>query len=58
MNENYLETMRTHGDLLPTCAIYSELLSIAETTFGITRNQARERYGKFTNNQWLKLLSL
>ena len=35
--------------------MYSEWLHKAVTTFGISREEARKRYGQFTIRQWEKL---
>jgi hypothetical protein len=35
---------------------YSALLPVAERKFGITRDEARDRYGNFTYAQWKELL--
>ncbi len=44
-------------DTLPTCTNYSNFLDRAMNTFNISRNEARNKYGSFTNKQWDDLLS-
>lgn len=45
-------------DFLPTITEYSYFLDKAESKFNITRNEARDKYGKFTHGQWKELLKL
>jgi hypothetical protein len=40
----------------PTCADYAEYLSLAEKKFGISRDEARDKYGGYTYRQWEALL--
>lgn len=49
---------RQNPEQLPTVMLYADLLSEAQRKFRITREQARERYGMYTNQQWLELLNL
>lgn len=44
--------------LLPTVSEYSRYLDIAQNKFGISREQARKRYGLYTIGQWKKLLGI
>lgn len=44
--------------LLPTVSEYSRYLDIAQNKFGISREQARKRYGQYTIGQWKKLLGI
>jgi hypothetical protein len=45
-----------HDDKCPSCMMYGLLLTEAQFKFHLTREQARNKYGLFTNNQWIKLL--
>jgi len=45
-------------DFLPTISTYSYFLDEAEKRFKITRDEARDKYGKFTYGQWKELLKL
>ncbi len=47
-----------HNDKCPSCMMYGFLLTEAQFRFNLTREQAREKYGLFTNNQWIKLLNV
>lgn len=49
--------MRRHPDKMPPLEPYSRLLTMAVDVFDITRDQARERYGMYTNKQWLELFN-
>ncbi len=42
---------------LPTISVYSKCLDMAEQKFNISRDEARNKYGKFTTEQWDKLLN-
>jgi hypothetical protein len=41
---------------LPSCAIYKEYLKTASQRFNITIDDCRDRYGKYTEAEWEKLL--
>jgi len=41
---------------LPTVLDFGKLLNWAETTFGITRDEARRRYGQFDYQEWKSLV--
>jgi len=41
---------------LPSVMDYKELLDMVERRFRITRDQARDRYGRYTYPQWKTLL--
>lgn len=43
-------------DLLPSCLEYSHFLDAITTRDGITRDQARHKYGLYTVKQWHYLL--
>lgn len=47
---------RPQADTLPTVLHYGEYLSTICKLEGITRNQAREKYGQFTYSQWNEIL--
>jgi len=40
------------SEYLPTCMHYADYLSEAVLIFRITREDARERFGKYTYRQW------
>jgi len=58
LNDWEIELMNKYGDKIPTCSIYSALLCLAERAFEISREQARNAYGQYTNQQWIELLKL
>lgn len=58
LNEWEIELMQKYEDKIPTCSIYSALLCLAERAFEISREQARDAYGHYTNQQWIELLKL
>lgn len=43
-------------DLLPPIMVYSNNLDLAVSKFGITKDEARDKYGKYTIGQWEELL--
>lgn len=45
-------------NMLPTVLEYSRYLDIAQNQFGISREQARKKYGLYTIGQWKKLLGI
>lgn len=45
-------------DLLPTISDYSFFLDEVEKKMKISRDEARNKYGKYTYSQWKKLLKL
>ena len=47
-----------YEDMLPTVMQYSRYLDIAQNKFGISREQARRKYGLYTIGQWNKLLGI
>ena len=47
-----------YDHMLPTVVEYSKLLDIAQNKFGISREQARKKYGLYTVGQWKKLLGI
>jgi len=48
--------MKETTDKLPTCLDYSVYLNRASTKLGISVDEARDRYGRYTYNQWEQLL--
>lgn len=44
-------------DKIPTCNDYSNFLVKASIKFKISINEARTKYGLFTYNQWINLLT-
>ena len=47
-----------HQNSLPSCYLYSRFLDIAEEKLGISRDELRTKYGKYTISEWEKLLNL
>lgn len=45
-------------DFLPTITEYSHFLDEAEKRLKISRDEARDKYGKYTHGQWKELLKL
>jgi hypothetical protein len=43
---------------LPPCHLYSRFLEIAEEKLKITKDEARDKYGLYTIEEWEKLLKL
>ncbi len=58
MLEKTFSQYRQHQESLPTCHLYSSFLDIAVEKLGITRDEARDKYGKYTVAEWEKLLKL
>jgi hypothetical protein len=54
----YYKQQEGKKDFLPTISEYSFFLDKAQEKFKITRNEARDKYGKFTHGQWKELLKL
>ena len=48
----------SYDDLLPTVMEYSRYLDIAQNKFGISREEARKRYGLYSIGEWNKLLGI
>lgn len=48
--------MKQKVGVLPTCEHYGELLGLAVARLGISREEARERYGRYTYAEWADLL--
>lgn len=55
---NYYRTENAKKDFLPTISEYSYFLDKAQEKLKITRDEARDNYGKFTYGQWKELLKL
>ena len=49
---------RQHQESLPPCELYARFLQIAEEKLGITKDNARDKYGNYTVREWEKLLKL
>ena len=47
-----------HQDKLPSCHLYKRFLEITEEKLGITKDQARDKYGLYSVAEWEKLLNL
>ncbi len=55
---NYYRMEAAKKDFLPTISEYSHFLDKAVEKLKITRDEARDKYGKFTHGQWKELLKL
>lgn len=49
---------RNHQKSLPSCYLYSRFLDIAVEKLNISKDEARNKYGKYTVAEWEKLLNL
>ena len=49
---------REDDDFLPTVMQYSQLLDMAHNKLGISKEEARKRYGLYTIGQWKNLLGI
>jgi len=56
--DTYHEQQAEKRDFLPTISEYSHFLDEAVKRLKITRDEARNQYGKFTYGQWKELLKL
>lgn len=56
--DTYKQIENAKKDLLPTISEYSYFLDEAEKKLKITRDEARDKYGKYSYGQWKKLLKL
>lgn len=45
------------NDFLPNAVIYRKYLEIASFRFNLTLDECRNKYGLYTNKQWLNLLN-
>ncbi len=54
----YRKQQAEKRDLLPTVNEYSHFLDEAVKRLKISRDEARNQYGKFTHGQWKELLQL
>lgn len=58
MLDKTFEHYRQHQDSLPACHLYGRYLEIAEGKLGITKDEARTKYGQYTVKEWETLLKL
>ena len=58
MLDKTFEHYRQHQDSLPTCHLYGRYLEIAEEKLGITKDEARTKYGQYTVKEWETILGL
>ena len=54
----YRQQEEAKKDFLPTISEYSYFLDEAQKRLNITRDEARNKYGKYTHGQWKELLKL
>ena len=54
----YRQQQEAKKDFLPTISEYSHFLDEAQKRLNITRDEARNKYGKYTHGQWKELLKL
>lgn len=55
--EKILKVFNTELTHLPTTSNCAKYLKLAEEKFGITKDEARDKYGLFTTREWVKLLN-
>ena len=58
MMENVFNHYNNHQNNLPPVELYSRFLDVAEKNLNISRDEARDRYGRYTVKQWEALLKL
>jgi len=58
MLHRVFDNYNKHQKSLPPTQLYSRYLDIATEKLNITRDDARDKYGKYTVEQWEKLLNL
>lgn len=56
MDKKLKERLEQHSNVLPLVADYCELLSMAVQKFGITTDDARDKFGLYSYGDWAKLL--
>lgn len=56
--ETYHQQENARKDILPTVTDYSYFLDEAVKRLKITKDEARDNYGKYTYGQWKELLKL
>ena len=56
--DTYHKQEAARKDFLPTCTDYSFFLDKAVKKLKISKDEARNQYGKFTYGQWKELLGL
>lgn len=56
MDRMFERFMKSRVGVLPTCKHYAELVDMAVVKLGITKEEARKRYGHYTYAEWAKLL--
>ena len=58
MLDKTFENYRVYQECLPPCQLYGRYLEIAEEKLGITKDEARTKYGQYTVKEWETLLGL
>jgi hypothetical protein len=58
MLDKVFDTYRKHQNALPSPQLYDRFLEIAGERLHISKEEARNRYGQYTVQQWEKLLHL
>jgi len=56
--DTYKKQEEAKKDMLPTITEYSHFLDEAQKRLKITRDEARDKYGRYTHGQWKELLKL
>lgn len=46
-----------NNNYIPTVVVYTKLLNIASLRFSLSLDERRNKYGLFTNKQWINLLN-
>jgi len=58
MLDRVFNQWRAHQASIPPVELYSRYLELAVEKLGITKDEARDRYGLYTVAQWRELLGL
>lgn len=56
--DKIFDNYRVSQECLPPCHLYGRYLEIAEEKLGITKEEARTKYGQYTVKEWETLLGL
>jgi len=58
MLETTFDHYRKHQASLPPCELYGRFLEMAIDKLGVTKDEARSKYGQYTVQEWEALLNL
>jgi hypothetical protein len=51
------EPTKQDGDLLPPILLYTKYLNIASIRYNLSLDECRDKFGRYTTNEWNKFLS-